>query len=335
MDSGGQNGGPVFVVGMNGSGTTMLLDRLGQHPDLYAFPLETHVLPYFMRGESRYGDLADDSNFLRLWEEMRSAYSLQTANKGRPVELPSDWKDTRRSAAGVFDRLVRVFSTRKGKVRWAEKTPMHVLHMIELSAAFPGSRFVHMVRDGRDCAASNHRRWGRHPEGTMYRWKQVFREGRRQGQMLGSRYLELKYEDLTANPEECLAGVCDFLDLEFDNRILLSEKRRREVSRYETNKIVQSKSTSRGYFSESQYRTLERIAGRVLADLGYPTSQPDGDFEPSGLRRGWWLAHDTARVGFRHVKMKLTKRKKLSWRLVFSRWMAIVRNWKVAKWNRS
>lgn len=27
---------PVFIVGMNGSGTTMLADSLGKHPDLYA-----------------------------------------------------------------------------------------------------------------------------------------------------------------------------------------------------------------------------------------------------------------------------------------------------------
>jgi hypothetical protein len=335
MDSGELNGGPVFVVGMNGSGTTMLLDRLGQHPELFAFPLETHVLPFFMRSERRYGDLADDANFHRLWEEMRSAYSFQTANKGQPVELPEDWRDTRRSAAAVFDRLVRVFAARQGKDRWAEKTPMHVLHMIELSEAFPGSRFVHMIRDGRDCAASNHRRWGRHAEGTMYRWKQVIREARRQGELLDSRYLELKYEEVTTNPDQCLASVCEFLDLEFDSRILLSDKRRRDVSRYESKKIVRSQSASRGYFSESRYRNLERIGGRVLAELGYPTSQPDSDLEPSGLRRRWWLAHDTARVGFRHVHKKLTKRKNLSWRLVFSRWIAIVRNWKVAKWNRS
>ena len=29
---------PVFVVGMNGSGTTMLADSLGRHPELYYAP---------------------------------------------------------------------------------------------------------------------------------------------------------------------------------------------------------------------------------------------------------------------------------------------------------
>ena len=39
--------GPVFVVGMNGSGTSMLADCLGQHPDLFAIYFETKIFPYF------------------------------------------------------------------------------------------------------------------------------------------------------------------------------------------------------------------------------------------------------------------------------------------------
>ena len=57
---------PVFVVGMNGSGTTMLLDSLGRHPALYAFPKETRLIPYLMSRVSTYGDLTVDANFQRL-----------------------------------------------------------------------------------------------------------------------------------------------------------------------------------------------------------------------------------------------------------------------------
>ena len=118
-------------MGMNGSGTTMLLDRLGQHPELFAFPRETQVLPFFLRTEDRYGNLEEDSNFRRLWEEMRSVYAFQTTNKGQPVELPNDWRDTQRSAAAVFDRLIRVFASRTGKVRWAEKTGPATAAMVQ------------------------------------------------------------------------------------------------------------------------------------------------------------------------------------------------------------
>ncbi|MDP1558113.1 MAG: hypothetical protein Q8K59_01495 [Nitrosomonas sp.] len=39
---------PVFIVGMNGSGTTMLADSLGKYPDLYMFPLEAKVCFLFL-----------------------------------------------------------------------------------------------------------------------------------------------------------------------------------------------------------------------------------------------------------------------------------------------
>ncbi|MGH8607377.1 MAG: sulfotransferase, partial [Gammaproteobacteria bacterium] len=57
--------GPVFLVGMNGSGTTMLLHSLGNHPDLYGCKRETRVLPHFIAHLHRYGTLGDDDNFLR------------------------------------------------------------------------------------------------------------------------------------------------------------------------------------------------------------------------------------------------------------------------------
>ena len=45
MNAADANSAPVFVVGMNGSGTTMLLDCLGRHPDLYAFPRKRGLSP--------------------------------------------------------------------------------------------------------------------------------------------------------------------------------------------------------------------------------------------------------------------------------------------------
>ena len=50
----------IFIVGMNGSGTTMLLDCLANHSMLFGFPGETKVLPSFLERESQYGDLADE-----------------------------------------------------------------------------------------------------------------------------------------------------------------------------------------------------------------------------------------------------------------------------------
>ncbi len=65
----------VFIVGMNGSGTTMLLDHLASHSLWFGFSAETQVLPYFIKRQTTYGDLADDANYWKLWSDLtRSSY---------------------------------------------------------------------------------------------------------------------------------------------------------------------------------------------------------------------------------------------------------------------
>ena len=173
--------GPVFIVGMNGSGTTMLLHSLGNHPDLYGFKRETRVLPYFIAHLHRYGNLDDDDNCLRLMRDIYALRAFRQQNGGHPVPLPEDWATMPRDLASIVDTAFRYFAMKEHKNRWADKTPMHALHITELARLFPPARFVHVIRDGRDSAASFHRRWHRTPEVTIHRWKTVVREARRQG----------------------------------------------------------------------------------------------------------------------------------------------------------
>ncbi len=79
---------------------------------------------------------------------------------------------------------------------------MNIQFIEELSAAIPDAKFIHIYRDGRDVAQSNHRRWNKNPQWSMYRWAHVVQAGRQAGEGLDSdRYLELGYEAFTSEPE--------------------------------------------------------------------------------------------------------------------------------------
>jgi hypothetical protein len=318
--------GPVFIVGMNGSGTTMIHHHLGQHPGLYAFPQESYVLPHFVKIAPRFGDLGEDRNFRKLWEEMASSFIFRFRNGGVPLPLPGDWNQTTRSAAGIFDRIMRQFAKKQGKSRWSEKTPMHVLHIEKFATDFPGSKFVHMIRDGRDCAASDHRRWARDAVGNVYRWKHAVREGRRQGKEIGNRYLEIRYEDITTEPEKYLRQACGFLDLEFDEDILSIKRTRKQVTGKDSKTIVRNEQRNVSYFSDRRLRQIERVAGQCLVEFGYPVKFIEGDENPSVLRRAWWTVHDSIRVFFRHLTRKFTIQKRMSWSLLFRRWSMIIKS---------
>ena len=281
---------------MNGSGTTMLLDHLSSHSMLYGFPNETRFLPYFIRHQNRYGDLSIDRNFLELWDDMRKSVVRRLGPSSRKVPIPEDWSIHLRSAASVFDQIMRMFAAAKGVHTWCEKTPMYVHHLTLLSNAFPNARFLHIIRDGRDCAASFHRRWKFNPVRTIYRWKQAVRAGRAQGTLLGSRYHEIRYESLTQAPEPTFQEICRFLGIPFESAILSSARSRADKTRTNMQVVVPNVKAASQYFNAKQLAKIECVAGQCLTELGYICSlYSTGDKDPSRYALRWWEVIDDLR----------------------------------------
>lgn len=299
----GSNAAPVFVVGMNGSGTTMLLDCLDNHPNLYGFRRETRLLPYVLATLPKYGDLQVDDNFRRFWDAVRSIPAFRYVNGGEPPAIPDDWREVERSAAAVIDRVFMDFARKAGKQRWCEKTPMHALHIRRFAELFPRARFVHIVRDGRSCAASFQRRWRYTPEFTMYRWKEVVREASRQGAEIPERYLQVRYEDLTADPRQWMTEVCRFIDEPFAEDVLAPSRLRSFTGSRDTS-IVARKASWQRQFDPAQQRRLELIGGRWLSALGYETQFADSDHDPAWPLRKYWLYRDYLRLGFRSLRRR-------------------------------
>jgi hypothetical protein len=320
---------PVFVVGMNGSGTTMLLDCLGRHPSLYAFPKETRLIPYLMAREQSHGDLSVDANFRALWEEVLALPAFREANGRQPLPLPEDWQEQPRGLSAVLDAVFRRFAAREGKRRWCEKSPQYVQHLPALAHAFPRARFVHVIRDGRDCAVSFHRRWKRQPELTVFRWKKVVSMGREHGRRLGpGRYLEVHYEELTTRPEPALRRICEFLEVPFDPRVLESAQPYLQASGVpqSVGGLRHNSGKWRGYFREHTVERLERIAGRTLAGCGYETRWPDSDQDVARWRRSGWLVAESLRQYAQEIRRKLNGELERPWRVILTKPMTALRH---------
>jgi hypothetical protein len=274
---------PTFVLGMNGSGTTMLADCLGQHPELYVFPYETKVLPYFLLNAGQFGDLSGLHARRALAMEIGATKEFWQANGHRAIKLCDDML-AEPGFAGVVNALFRYLAAPTGKQRWVEKSPQNLGFTRELAAAFPNARFVHIIRDGRDCAQSLHRRWRFDPVVSIYRWRKLVQLGRAAGAELGpARYLEVGYEALTSQPRAVMARICDFLHVPYTEDMLSASMRTADPRIASQGTIVSNSDKWRRYFPARTVEAMERTSGGFLSELGYRVSV-HGTAEPSRWR---------------------------------------------------
>jgi hypothetical protein len=327
---------PVFIVGMNGSGTSMLTESLGRHPALYAFPGETRMIPHFIDCAPRFGDLQDDDNFLRFWKYViSSAPDFEVFNDHQPLQIPENWRDFPRSLAHILDAIFRAFAQAQGKHRWCEKSPNNSEHILRIAELFPLSSFVHIIRDGRDCAASTQRRQYRNPELSINRWRYVVADAMEQGSRLGDRYLELKYEDLTIDPERWMRTICEFLELQFDDRVLQSGMpQSAKQPKHEAGYVGRIEPNSQKFlrsFSSQEIERLEQIAGQLLDQLGYETLHARGSEDVSWFRAKAIRVVDFFRANHR-LRAKLTGRRNISWRKVYRGTLASIREYSSKKY---
>ena len=267
-----------IIVGTPRSGTTLLRAMLDSHPDLAITP-ETYFLvglaksPRFSLSRSRFNrerfleDLFSHPRF-PLWglaeADVRNELAARTVS----------------SYTEAFRVLYLLYANQAGKTRAGDKTPWYVRHIDFLHQLLPEARFIHMIRDGRDVALS---RGGGIVEGAIA-WRTAVRGGRRAGARVGSSsYTEVRYEDLVRDPQGELRRICKFLDIKFDKAMLDYPKRATTVragfhrpdSPAHT-RLSEPPSLRRDNWevrmSPADIAMFETIAGRLLDELGYPSS---------------------------------------------------------------
>jgi hypothetical protein len=190
----------------------------------------------------------------------------------------------RSAPASYVDAIRAVYSLyarRQGKRRYADKTPKYVEDLRLLGELFPEAVFVHIVRDGRDVALSYlDVEWG--PNSLIEaarRWRHRVSLGRDAGAALGpERYMELRYEDLVADPDRELRRTCGFISLEFDPAMFeyvdraedfIAPNIHPEAHRGMTRPPTQGMRDWRTQMASDDVAKFELVAGKLLAELGY------------------------------------------------------------------
>jgi hypothetical protein len=140
---------------------------------------------------------------------------------GRRHHLSEFETAMRDDLSGVLDRHLLHYAGG----RWGWKEPRSIFLLPFFDRCMPSLRFLHVVRDGRDMAFSSNQNqlrkhgWafgikGAGPSASIALWNRLNVETARYGEeVLGARYLRLRFEDLCAEPSRTAERVVDFFEL--------------------------------------------------------------------------------------------------------------------------
>ncbi|NWG71795.1 MAG: sulfotransferase [Parvularculaceae bacterium] len=237
--------GPIFLGGCPRSGLTLIRVMLDAHPRISCGP---------------------DSGVLSIARAARELGETLGDLHARDFHLPPE-----EVRANFADAIARILGARAqgAKARFAEKSPLNLLFFEDYAAMFPAARFIHVVRDGRDVAASLLARAWKDPrtgrvfeycasaEGAARYWKGMVRLGLSAETALGRRVLRVRYEDLAAAPEPTLRALCAFLDEPYAAEMLRFNERALDLAGMEGESAAALKE-----------RVSPRFVGRHARELG-------------------------------------------------------------------
>jgi LPS sulfotransferase NodH len=263
---------PVFIVACGRSGTTILGQLLSQHPQIAYLNEPRSIWALEPRTD--------------IWHEKARQ------NKAQLQFTASDVTPAALSIPAAFAERVR----EKGALRLVEKLPVNTFRVDFIDALFPGALFVHLVRNGIDVARSIGKAakdgWWYTKNG--YKWEVLVQYASHTGngalvglctdnvskgilewklsilaardslsRVAPERQLEIRYEQLIADPQTVCERLESFIGIPLDARMRLfaTENIRQKIPHVAAPK------------------NLLLIAGDLLAQLGYSFTEKEDDLK--------------------------------------------------------
>lgn len=233
--------GFFFISGAHRSGTTWLRRMIGVHPQVVTIAEARFVSP-----EADVNSWFSEKSF-NTWADLPTVkYGTGILDRFNKNEFINYIK------ASMIEAVL--LSQWKPHVRIiGDKTPLFYCQKVEeLKRLFPSSKFINIIRDGRDVAVSSHFAMLREKNYSLYRdpkfgeearkhfldgkknacplfddhsfmtvadaWAEAINGGKRARNIFGKNYFEVKYEDLHQKPN-ILKDIFKFLGVS-PNRLL-------------------------------------------------------------------------------------------------------------------
>jgi hypothetical protein len=199
----------AFIVGCPRSGTSVLRELLNTHPEITAFSPESQFFHHLEASHPVAKALG-----LASGRAPKALARFQSA-LGRPTMIPRF-----RFVRSYVNAFVKLLDELSDTPVWVEKTPGHLAYIDLIERTVPDPRFIHILRSGEDVVTSIYEQtqigrepwWARHyktVDDCINEWRIAVRTTWRYRNR--PNHIIVSYEDLVADPELQLRGVCEFL----------------------------------------------------------------------------------------------------------------------------
>jgi hypothetical protein len=255
---------PIFILGAPRSGTTFLASLLENTE--YGAPFETHFITKYYKQLSNYGDINEYEKFQILLTDILNERAVRQWNLNLDSKKIFKELGVNFTYAQLVNKICLIASHKKGYELWGDKTPNYLEDIDVLYELFPDSKYIYIIRDGRDVALSLlEKDWG--PNNVYYcakYWASLNQDHIYLKSMSSSNNLyQLKYEDLLDNVEEYVKEIYSFLNLKYDEDV---------ISRLAGTVKSRNYNKWKRYMTSRQIKTFDRVASGTLRRFGYEVS---------------------------------------------------------------
>lgn len=214
---------PVFLLGMQRSGTSLVRAFLSSHPNL-AIPI---------RGESQFYRSYSDKYNQCTEPQQRENVTAELLSKSKVIQWGVDWTslamsyevEGKRLSGSIFSQMMDYYAANQGKPRWGEKSTDHIKHINEILKDFPRAKCLLICRDPRDTFLSAQKvAWNqnRHLEASDYgeEWSSTYCRAIGFLARNSADFRIVQHESVVKNTRHTLKQIYEWLDEPFSEELL-------------------------------------------------------------------------------------------------------------------
>ncbi|MEO0949377.1 MAG: sulfotransferase, partial [Cyanobacteria bacterium J06641_5] len=194
---------PIFLVGAERSGTTLLRLMLDHHPQI----CWCSEFEYSVEAISPSGRFPELKSYYR-WLATNRVFRSTNFTIDRTRDYPELVDDFLRQRQDLHQKPIVGATVHR--------------HFDRLLYVWPDAKFIKILRDGRDVARScMSMKWAGNIWRGADRWIRAENLWAKMSRSLPQeRYIELRYEDLITQPEATLARICEFVGTTYSPTML-------------------------------------------------------------------------------------------------------------------